>query len=468
MPLNVVIVGAGIAGLSTAISLRRAGHVVSIYEKSALNNEVGAAVTLPPNSSRAVVAWGVDPVASRFVLAKGIEIGVGATLGQIDYTPLGDWVGHVFGVPFYFAHRVDLHEALKVLATGDEGVGKPAVIHLKSAVASYDPETPSITLQNGQVITADLVIAADGIHSIGIETVLGHVNKPQPQDLYNGCYRFLIPAADLDNDPETAFWNKDNANDGKMRIYSNGKLANRFVSYPCRNHEIWNCVGMFHDPDLKAATHEDWHAPVDKSNLLNSFPDLHPSLRAVLNKATEVKRWPLLYRRPVPTWTKSKLVAVGDAAHPMLPHQGQGASQGIEDALALGIALCGAEKSQIEQRLAVFEKARRNRASAIQIMSNASLENPDLIEEEVRRFVDVVPSEYSIFLSPKQHEKKKRADEEMIGTGKEVSEFNWGCDIARVTEELVREVSPGFKVPEGFWRASPYMPARPVNGNGKI
>ena len=80
----------------------------------------------------------------------------------------------------------------------------------------------------------DVVVAADGIHSIGVEAVLGQANPPQPQELYNGCFRFLLPAADLDADPETSWWNQDNHRQGKMSIYMNGKTGNRFVSYPCR------------------------------------------------------------------------------------------------------------------------------------------------------------------------------------------------------------------------------------------
>lgn len=90
------------------------------------------------------------------------------------------------------------------------------------------------------------------------------------------------------------------------------------------------------------------------------------------------------------------MVIIGDAAHPMLPHQGQGGAQGIEDGISLGVALSGAgvTAATVPERLAVFEKARRHRASAIQVMSNAGQEQWDLVHDEVARYVESVPSEF--------------------------------------------------------------------------
>lgn len=136
MPLEIIIVGAGIAGLSAGISLRRAGHHVRILERSALNNEVGAAINVPPNASRALLAWGVDPVASRFVPVRGIMNAVGATLAPTMDAPLGEWVSLVYGATLYFAHRVDLHEALRALATG-AGPGEPVDLELETTVVVY-------------------------------------------------------------------------------------------------------------------------------------------------------------------------------------------------------------------------------------------------------------------------------------------------------------------------------------------
>jgi len=147
MPLNIVIVGAGIAGLTAAISLRRAGHKVTIYERSALKNEVGAAFCVPPNSSRPLLALGIDPEASRFVEAKFISVNQATTLNQSRRISMADTT-EAFGSPFYFAHRVDLHNSLKEIATRADGLGEPVTIRLHSPIKSYVnpisyPRTPN-------------------------------------------------------------------------------------------------------------------------------------------------------------------------------------------------------------------------------------------------------------------------------------------------------------------------------------
>jgi salicylate hydroxylase len=89
-----------------------------------------------------------------------------------------------------------------------------------------------VTLSSGEVIHGNLVIAADGIHSIGVETVVGHVNQAVPQEHHNFCYRFLIPAADINADPRTRFWTEDD--DGRTKILLGDNQFKRLVSYPCR------------------------------------------------------------------------------------------------------------------------------------------------------------------------------------------------------------------------------------------
>lgn len=98
-----------------------------------------------------------------------------------------------------------------------------------------DPETPSITLTDGTVVKADLVIAADGVHSTAVEYILGHPNPPQVPAGYNSnlCYRFLIPKDEVDNDPETSFFNQGMESLG-CRIWVDEAGRKRLIQYPCR------------------------------------------------------------------------------------------------------------------------------------------------------------------------------------------------------------------------------------------
>ncbi|GKT44440.1 FAD-dependent monooxygenase OpS4 [Colletotrichum spaethianum] len=454
-PLKILIAGGGIAGLSAAVGLRRAGHEVHVYERSALNNEIGAAIHVCPNAARALLAWGLDPVKAKFVLVKCSFRAKGDTLEKF-HVGTEDYIEERYGAPWYFAHRVDLHEELKRLATepserhanghgesngtaangvngharSSNGLGQPVAVHLRSEVVAYDSTAASITLASGEVVTGDVVVAADGVHTIGVKSILGQSNPAVPQGHYNFCFRFLIPAAAVEADPVTRFWNE--GDDGRIKFLV-GDMK-RLVSYPCRNNEIHNFVAIFHNDDLESTKKEDWHASVSKDKLLERYSDFHPSVLAILDKATEVKQWALLYRAPIPAWTKGKMALAGDAAHPMLPHQGQGGAQGIEDGVALGIALAGAEIKDVESRLRVYEDIRRNRASVMQIFSNAGQEEPELIQEEAAKYipVDKVPKNPEDFFA-----------------------YNFGYDIIRDSVQHVQKLDPAFSLPPSFFRKEP-------------
>jgi salicylate hydroxylase len=135
--MRVIIAGAGVAGLSTAISLRRCGHEVTIYERSSLNHEFGAAINVPPNVSRLLIPMGLDVVKAKFVPSESMYI---LSPMQCDKVLSHSDFRHnieTYGAHLYYAHRVDLHENLKRMATEIDGPGTPVVIKTKSEVVSF-------------------------------------------------------------------------------------------------------------------------------------------------------------------------------------------------------------------------------------------------------------------------------------------------------------------------------------------
>ncbi|KAF2664949.1 putative salicylate hydroxylase [Microthyrium microscopicum] len=399
-PLDVIIIGAGISGLSTAIALRRIGHNVKIYERSNLKNELGAAIHISPNASRILLSWDFDVKRARFVKAMKTYIASGNTL-QKFYEGSYDHVEPTYGAAWYLSHRVDLHEELKRLATTSEGPGKPAVIIPNSKVDDYDVEAGTITLSNSEVHKADLIVAADGVHSQATKHILGSLQYPEHTG--QSAFRFLIPTADIIADPETADFVKDD--DGRFKVFT-GVRGNRIVWYPCRNNEEQNFAAIFHEDTSE--TKEDWDASVSGEKLLEEYQDFHPAILAVFRKAKSVKKWPLLFREPLPAWYKSKLVLVGDAAHPMLPHQGQAGAQAIEDSVALGVVLNGVTKTELQndpnalaKRLELYQTIRRRRAAAMQIFSNFGQDQGDKCAEAVKPYHDgpipMNPAEFIVY-----------------------------------------------------------------------
>ncbi|KID81763.1 Aromatic-ring hydroxylase-like protein [Metarhizium guizhouense ARSEF 977] len=378
---NVIIVGAGIAGLSAAISLRRAGHCVHLYEKSSMNDEIGAAIHVPPNASRFLTAWGLDPVQWRWVEARHADLVDPFTLQPRAALYNEESASSVGGLPLWLSHRVDLHNALKWMATRSDGPGAPATIHLDSLVMALDPWKPSITLATGREICGDLVIAADGVHSIAPEAILGRKVVPVDPVNANCCYRFLIPVETLEADPETKFFTE--GHEGYCQLFADDKSLRRLVVYPCRN------------------------------------------------KATDVKHWPLLYRHPLPTWSKGRLTLAGDSAHPMLPHQGQGGAQGLEDGLALGIILCGAKTpAEIERRLEIYYTTRHRRTSVIQILSNVAADQADLVRDQLHQYM---------------------SDDEIPRDFPEAMSHNFGFDVVRTTLTAMKDYDPSFRLPDDFF-----------------
>lgn len=228
---------------------------------------------------------------------------------------------------------------------------------------SVDTDAPSITLEDGSTHVGDLIIGADGVHSAFRKFIIKGHTEAEPSG--TSAFRFLIPFSVAAADPVTKHFTERN---GEMRLLY-GK-DRRLVIYPCRNNTLLNFVAL-HPEEETEATAESWNQNASLESLLRCFKDYPEDVRALISKADpeSIKLWKLLDHHDFGkgTWTAGKATLLGDAAHPFLPHQGQGGAQAVEDACALGALFpLGTRIADIEHRLELYTEARYDRATMVQ------------------------------------------------------------------------------------------------------
>jgi salicylate hydroxylase len=337
-PLRVAIVGGGIGGAAAASALSQRGVTVRLFEQAPALAEVGAGVALQPNGIRmlrqlglggALLQWGARWLDPQFRRSDGSFI---ACMWPPE---LGN------EIEFYGMHRADLLNLFverlpaDVVATDHKCVG-----------FEQDEHEAIIRFANGRREVADVVIAADGIHSKLQEFVVAP-SAPLPSG--SVAYRGLIPAASV-------FWPR-----GAMRNWLGA--GKHFLVYPVRSDALLNYVGFVRTDEHMR---ESWSTAGDPVALAQAFAGWDPMVEAITAQASMTFRWGLYDREPLPVWTRGRLTLLGDAAHPMLPHVGQGANQAIEDAVALATVLARANRSSAPQALRIYETLRRARTARVQ------------------------------------------------------------------------------------------------------
>ena len=345
-PLNVAIVGGGIGGLFAANALIAHGLRVSVYEQAPTLGEVGAGVFLTPNSVRQLQRVGLGQAVETF----GARVGPGSHYFRHDGTPIAPvQVTDSSGWnATYGLHRADLVGFLAEALPSD-------VVHTGHRCTGFEQAgaVARVAFANGAVAEADIVIGADGIHS----TLRAYVFPPS-RPVFSGsvAYRGLVLHARIPDWP-TDRW---------QMWLGKGK---HFLAFPVRSGRLINFVGFVPaDEEMM----ESWSAPGDPERLRQEFAGWDARIGKLLQQVQATFRSALYDREPLPTWSKGRLSLLGDAAHPMLPHLGQGANQSIEDAMALATILARAGRTTGAAALLAYERLRRERVASIQRGARAS------------------------------------------------------------------------------------------------
>ena len=339
-PTNVVIVGGGIGGLFAAAALIAHGLRVSVYEQARALGEIGAGVFLTPNSVRQLQRVGLGPSVEKWGARVGSESRYfrhdGAPIAPVQVTDSSGW-NATFGM-----HRADLVDILASALPAD-------VVHTGHRCTGFeqDGDVARASFANGVVAEADLIIAADGIHSELRQNVV-----PPSRPVFSGSvsYRGVLAHALIPHWP-TGAW--------QMWL---GK-GRHFLTFPVRAGKLINYVGFV---PADEATKESWSAPGDPDVLRQEFAGWDPRIGSLLQQVQSTFRWALYDREPLPIWTRGRLTLLGDAAHPMLPHLGQGANQAIEDGMALATILAHPDRKTAPAALLAYERLRRERVALVQ------------------------------------------------------------------------------------------------------
>ena len=362
-PFRIVIVGGGIAGLVAAISLRGPGRKITVLEQSKEHKEIGAAISLQPNATKILEQWGLGPLLKR----KGGVPDEGFKIFSMDGTLKAaiPFSRETYGAERMLYHRVDLLEALKEAATTTNGPGEPADIILSSRVVDCDPSSGTVKLVNGVSFSGDLIIGADGIHSKLREYVTGSDIGAVPTG--TSAYRIIVPTSQLMENPQISSV-IDLKKPWTSMVIGHDR---RVIMGPCRDGKLFSMACLVPDEFMneKSATNS-WTSEGSTEKLLQSFDSFPEWLKEIFRSAPSLGLWQLRDISPLKTWFKDRVILIGDAAHAMLPTQGQGASQSVEDAEALQEFFSDIHgrplAERITTRLEMVFKCRYERVSLIQ------------------------------------------------------------------------------------------------------
>ena len=350
--MKAVIAGGGIGGLAAGLALAQSGWDVTLLEQAVMISEVGAGVQISPNGVRALQVLGVmDALEPELFEPESIQLRMGQSGRRIFELPMKGTAEARWGARFVQLHRADLQFALKKAL---EAMPQ-AELRTGARVTGYVRERggAAVYLENGERIWGDLVVGADGLHSVIREQMLG---PDRLRFTGNVAWRLTVPTVELGDavpPPSGCVWA------GKGR---------HAVTTRIRAGAVVNFVGVVEQEEPVA---ESWSAKGTKEEALSDFEGWVPEVTNVIAQAEKLNRWALYDRLPLASWTDGPVTLLGDAAHPMLPSMAQGAVMALEDAVVLARSVSTA--GNVETGLAAYFGKRRDRTARVQRRSASNL-----------------------------------------------------------------------------------------------
>jgi len=357
--LHAIVVGGGIGGLATALSLAELGADVHVYESVDPIRPLGVGINLLPHAVRELAALGLQPALEAIGVATS-ELAFYSKHGKpIWGEPRGREAGYHW--PQISIHRGRLHMLL--LDTAIEHLGK-ARVHLGHKLARFETTPDGVTARfverrtgtEAAPVHGDVLIGADGIHSQTRAQLYPNEGPPK----WNGAVMWRGVSY---GEPFLS---------GRSMIMA-GHLRHKFVAYPIGADETgkplinWVAELRFDTTDL--SEREDWNKPGKLEEFLPSFRPWKfdwLDVPGLIENAISVYEYPMVDRDPLPSWSdgSGRMTLLGDAAHPMYPIGSNGASQAILDARVL----TGCLKSygaDVARALAAYEAIRRPATAAV-------------------------------------------------------------------------------------------------------